>query len=42
MFIYVNQDMDILMSKSLAEHVPKENAFICANGEDSDQPVHLQ
>ena len=27
---------------SLAEHVLKQNAFICANGEDSDQPVHLQ
>ena len=42
MFIYVNQDMDMLMIKSLAEHVPKENAVIFANGEDSDQPVHLQ
>ena len=30
------------MINSLAEHVLKENAFICANGEDSDQPVHLQ
>ena len=42
MFIYVNQGRDILMIKSLAEHVPKENAFICVIGEDSDQPVHLQ
>ena len=42
MFIYVYQGMDILMSKGLADHVPKENAFICANGENSDQPVYLQ
>ena len=31
-----------MMTKSLAEHVPRENAFIYANGKDLDQPVHLQ
>ena len=26
-----------------SEHIPTENAFTaCANGKDSDQPVHLQ